>query len=174
MSKGKININEQDKAVSALLAQKGVKYSVVFTGSKTDKGWERDSFMVGFNDQFFEFNTGIGHRVESKFKIKTEELKTVTGLDCVVFESIGKVNHDRSRVIQHIIAPTQASVLYCLLLDATANDCSFNDWCDEYGCDSDSFSAFNNYQACCESGSKLRKVFDRETVEQLHELLADY
>jgi len=70
--------------------------------------------------------------------------------------------------------PTNADIMYSLLLDADADDQSFNEWCDNYGYDTDSMKAFKMYQACCEEAISLKKTFTREQLENMREALQDY
>ena len=71
-------------------------------------------------------------------------------------------------------APTIKDVMQSLLLDASANDESFNNWCANYGYDSDSLKAFNMYQQCCETANKLNKTFTRNELNEMREALQDY
>lgn len=72
------------------------------------------------------------------------------------------------------VKPRAANVLHSLLMDSTANDFSFNDWCEEYDYSSDSISAFNTYQACCKIGTELHKIFDREQITTLRDMMQDF
>lgn len=71
-------------------------------------------------------------------------------------------------------APTAASVLHSLLLDAQALEQSFSDWAGDLGFDTDSRKALSTYEACCESGQTMRKLFTRQQRETLNKLLEDY
>lgn len=59
-------------------------------------------------------------------------------------------------------APSAADVMSCLLLNASACDMSFDDWCMEYGYDIDSRKAEKTYFECCESGAKLKKLLGKD------------
>ena len=54
--------------------------------------------------------------------------------------------------------PTAAGVLECLLLDVVEEGTGFNNWCDEYGLDSDSRKALRTYKTCVRQTAKLRKL----------------
>ena len=56
--------------------------------------------------------------------------------------------------------PTAADVLYCLCSDATSveNASSFEDWCADFGYDTDSRSAERIYKACERIAAKLRRL----------------
>jgi len=71
-------------------------------------------------------------------------------------------------------APKVADVLNSLILDASAADENFDDWCDNFGYSSDSIKALNTYKACLDTARALRKHFSPDTLRQIRDLLADY
>lgn len=71
-------------------------------------------------------------------------------------------------------APTAADVLYSLILDSSAGDQSFNDWCADYGYSNDSLSALNTYQACCKTSEELRKMFSPDVRKAVADAVQDY
>lgn len=70
--------------------------------------------------------------------------------------------------------PKVADVLHSLIMDASAADENFHDWCANYGYSDDSIKAMNTYKACLEVAQALRKHFSPDTLRQLRELLQDY
>ena len=54
--------------------------------------------------------------------------------------------------------PDAAGVLSSLLLDAAADEQSFEDWCSEFEYDTDSRKAEKTYQACCKIAAKVKKL----------------
>ncbi len=164
----KITINEQDKAVADYLKQIGINFSVNYIGDKSnDKDWKHDLWLVSIGKSFTtEYKTGLGHRV--KGRVNTKPLRYLYSIDRGAIVTI-----DRGNTISAVL-PTQANILYCLLMDAEASGHSFNDWCDMFGYDSDTFSAFNLYQSCCKIGQELSKEFTHEQINHLRELLEDY
>lgn len=60
--------------------------------------------------------------------------------------------------ISRATTPDLADLLYCLLLDSSASDQSFDDWCGDLGYDTDSRKALETYLACQNAGSKLRSI----------------
>lgn len=64
--------------------------------------------------------------------------------------------------------PTLDDVLYSLVNDAEAADMVFEDWCNTYGCDTDSRKAEATYRACVDTGIRLRRVVGG--AANLHEL----
>lgn len=70
------------------------------------------------------------------------------------------------------IPPSYDDVIHSLLMDASACEQSFEDWCSEYGYDSDSIKALETYRACQKNADKLRKA--GVNIEAERERLADY
>ena len=70
--------------------------------------------------------------------------------------------------------PKVADVLHSLILDASAADENFLDWCENYGFSDDSIKAMNTYKACLETAVVLRKHFPPDTLRTVRELLQDY
>lgn len=70
--------------------------------------------------------------------------------------------------------PKVADVLHSLIMDASAADENFHDWCANFGYSDDSIKAMNTYKACLEVAVALRKHFSPDTLRQVRELLQDY
>jgi hypothetical protein len=70
--------------------------------------------------------------------------------------------------------PCNKDIMYSLLLDASAIDESFNNWCDNFGYESDSIKAFNIYQECCNTAKELSKLFTRAELADMRGQLQDY
>lgn len=69
--------------------------------------------------------------------------------------------------------PSNDDILHSLILDASAADANFHDWCADFGYSDDSIKAMNTYKSCLETATMLRKHFGRDVIEQLREQLAD-
>lgn len=54
--------------------------------------------------------------------------------------------------------PTLESVLYSLVMDASARDYTFEEWASEYGYDTDSIKAEASYRACVDIGVGLLRI----------------
>lgn len=72
------------------------------------------------------------------------------------------------------VTPNVAGVLHSLVLDLEAINMNFNDWADSFGYDSDSIRAIGVYNACCENAKQMHRIFSRESIEKLSELLQEY
>lgn len=70
--------------------------------------------------------------------------------------------------------PKVADVLHSLIMDASAADANFHDWCANFGYSDDSIKAMNTYKACLDVAVALRKHFSADTLHQARELLQDY
>lgn len=70
--------------------------------------------------------------------------------------------------------PPLRDVLYGLVLDGSAADELFEDWCDNFGYDTDSRKAEETYNVCRDHGLKLRRMIGAENLGKLSELFQDY
>lgn len=175
---------DQDEQVQNFLNTARIAYHVMFRGEVEKDEWLCDSFLVTFSSgktkASFDYYTGIGHRVypknsrvprlsfEAKASIKRhrEALNAGTGKPFKLLDTV-----ESSYLV---VCPTAASVLYSLLLDASALEENFNSWAGNYGYSSDSIEALNIYKSCLEAGEKLHKIFNREQIEKLQLLLEGY
>jgi hypothetical protein len=118
--------------------------------TKRDHNWDCDQWRVtlsskaGFHS--FDYFTGLGLRSKPKTSWVTPTPKK----------------------------PKVADVLHSLIMDASAADENFHDWCANYGYSDDSIKAMNTYKACLEIAVALRKHFSPDTLRQVRELLQDY
>lgn len=175
-----ININDTDKAVAEFLKTNHIHFSVNYCG--TDRPFESnnkmDSWSVKIGTQSFDFYTGIGHRIahnKNAYKLSTKQIEVVTQLrDLLGKDRLDNTVFKLADQSTYAVSPTQASVLYCLLLDAQGAEQNFYDWCMDYGYDNDSRKAFETYESCCKTLGKIRKIFNTTQRQQLSELLEDY
>lgn len=79
---------------------------------------------------------------------------TINGIGFEYYTGIGH----RDKKTDRPQKPELSEVLSSLALDATACDESFDDWCCNYGYDTDSRKALETYLACQENAGKLRKI----------------
>ena len=172
-------LNETDIKVQQYLNTLGMKYDAHYIGAVGGK-WPHDKFNIvltptGKSPYLFEFSTGIGHRVHLKnFKVPTKTVFNGTKHRELTGWTKAFISNDSFRPEYVVVKPTAASVLYSILLDGSAIDMSFHDWCGDYGYDTDSISARSTYDACCVTGVKLRSLLTFEARTILSELLQDY
>lgn len=163
-------MNEQQKAVDAFLQENDIAYAAHYVGeTMRDNKWQCDAWRVSFaaGKSRFEtdYYTGLGHRKPVKGSERQEGASMPK-------KPIGY--HEWAKRNSKPLAPCAADVLHSLILDSSAIDTSFDYWCNEYGYDADSISAFNTYQACCKIAKELRWVFTRAQLETLRGMLEDY
>lgn len=144
-------MNIEQKTVADYLESEKITFAVRYVGetvmdNNRQCNYWRVSFAAGKSRFETDYFTGLGHR--KQFKQKWGQPKPSL--------------------------PLAADVLYSLILDSNAINTSFDYWCADYGYDSDSISAFNTYQACCEIAKELRQVFNHAQIETLRGMLEDY
>jgi len=158
-------------AVDEFLVRCNVRFSVSLAQRDhvNDDGWKSDAWNVrlqsGKLDMNTMFYTGTGHRAKPEGYVASR-----------IKREYGKLA-ERSRewiAACKPVAPSAASVLFSLLSEGEAVDQSFVDWCAEFGYDEDSRKALRTYEACCESGVRLRKLFTPTQRAELADLLKDY
>ena len=76
------------------------------------------------------------------------------------------------RVLSKPVTPKFDSILACLVQDAVGSGRSFDDWCSDYGYDTDSRNALQTYMDCQETAKKLRLA--RVPLHAEAERLQDY
>jgi hypothetical protein len=120
---------------------------IAYVGEVIKAEWPHDLWRVEFSNAsgFWstDYKTGLGLRAKAK----------------------NRFFPDRP------VKPTIRQVMESLLLDASAADQNFNDWCAEFGYSSDSINASNIYRACMETGEALNKYLGRETMAQIRAAL---
>lgn len=186
-----MSINKVDKEIAELLKEWKVDCGIGLRQVNHMKDdWQSDKWVVSFNEHDFEYYTGIGHRIAKNNYTFTQadertikKLKDIWGLermphlmkatgDKVLRRGGGKTISDLRET--YTVPPTQANVLYCLLLDAAAHMYTFQEWCNEYGYDTDSRKALDMYMECQATHDKLRDIFTYEQEDKLRSLLEDY
>ena len=139
--------NEINNQVLLLLNEAGVVFQAEYAGERFEKDWG----VAGKGQTVDAYCVSFGS-YETDF-----------------FQGLG---HRTKR--GKPVAPTAASVLYCLLSDSEAAGETFEDWCLNYGYDSDSRKAERIYFQCQQTATGLRKVFTGEQLKELKTLLQDY
>lgn len=74
------------------------------------------------------------------------------------------------------VTPKLADVIYSLLMDGSAyfDAQTFEDWCNEYGYDTDSRKAETIWKACDEIGRNLARAFNTQELEELREAASNH
>lgn len=158
-------MNEQDIAVDEYLKANGIEFSAYHLGRTSKDQWDCDAWRVtlthGKRSMTADYYTGLGHR-----KTRKGAPKPPTNPRCIAYA-------EWKRDYKIPTKPTAASVLYCLLSDATSSEEPFDYWCDNLGYDSDSLKALNIYNASCAARNELYRLLGGHR-KPLAELLEDY
>lgn len=74
------------------------------------------------------------------------------------------------------VTPKLTDVVYSLLMDGSAyfDAATFEDWCDEYGYDTDSRKAETIWKTCDEIGRNLARAFTLQELGELREAASNY
>lgn len=166
-------LSKIDKDVQAFLDTITVKYSVVYIGQTSWGGITADKFAVSFTRNntvsTFDFYQGIGLR--EKRKDKADLLEYTEAFRKLIDQPV-RYPIDGDPVF--VFVPTSASVLYCLLLDSESGQCTFHEFCEDFGYNEDSRKALDTYLACQNTGKHLNTIFDCNEISRLQTLLEDY
>jgi hypothetical protein len=114
-------------------------------------------WLVTINGQSFDYYTGVAHREMRKGLLWGEqkaEYKRLTAWNV----RLNEYGWQRLLELTKATPPKLDDVLYSLVMDSSACEESFDDWCANYGYDTDSRKALESYLACQESAAKLRKA----------------
>ena len=156
-----------------LLNRDHIKFNIVLVNELVSKfDSEMDFFSLNLTangkNSSFDYYQGVGHRAAKREKgikaIKASKIQHGQGVSYV----------GGTQVHQFIKKPTTASILYCLLLDSRATDESFIDWCNNFGADSDSITAYKTYESCISTSIALDSIIDSQAQELLSALLSQY
>ena len=130
--------------LSKALEKLGVVASSTHTGTKKEGSWEYDSWKVEiiFQDRRYtcqEFKTGLGHR--SKVK---------------------RYNYAVGRAYVTVPkAPEVADVISCLISDANSGMMNFDDFCSEFGYDTDSRKALAVWEQCVSTAGPIKRLLGK-------------
>jgi hypothetical protein len=123
-----------------------------------------DAWSVVINNQSFDYFTGIGLRV-------TNPLSEIVRGNYMRKDW----SHQSLSIILKAtkpVTPKLDDVLTCLVRDAVGSAQTFDDWCSDYGYDTDSRKALDIYMACQETAKKLRLA--RVPIQKEAERLQGY
>jgi hypothetical protein len=153
--------------VSEILRDAGVTYSCKYVRETKIDDWACDVWSTWLNKVHFDYRTGLGLRELRPWK--HGELGYNNGHQ----PRPGTLLHEQWMKSAKPVAPDCEDVLACLLRDGEALDTSFVDWCDNFGYDDDSIKARATYDACCEIGKQLRRLFTPSALAALRAALED-
>lgn len=111
----------------------------------------------------FDYWTGIGHRKPQKVGDRDRwqvqrALKIIGGMELRQTDENFKNAKTELENGSTAVYPKLDDVLYCLLSDSEACDLDFDEWCAEFGYDTDSRKALAVYEACKANGEKCKRL----------------
>lgn len=118
----------------------------------------------------FEYFTGIGHRS----KMEDTVAGRLAALSLKGSHPASIAWAEARKAFCKPIAPHVAGLLHSLILDGSACNESFADWCSNFGYDTDSRKAFATYEACQQGIDKLRRILSNEQIKAIEKALQDY
>jgi len=71
------------------------------------------------------------------------------------------------------VKPNAASVLCSLIVDSSASSMIFDEWCSDFGYDTDSRKALETYMLCQQIANKVQRLFGH-VLKELREILSEY
>lgn len=140
--------------------------------------WLSDKFSVmitskeiGSIPQIFEYSMGVGHR-KAVGRMQKDELKRLNNAN---FKQTYSNMLNVKAKYEACSIPTKPKiddVLYSLVMDSMALGEHFEDWCDNFGYDSDSKKAFSIYEDCIKNAKKLKAL--NININEASEAFQDY
>lgn len=148
-----------------------IKYTTKFIGFKDTMF----HFKVSINGQSFDYRMGAAGHCTKLNNDKTSVQYRISELDkedrisiCkAIFgyhRSISVYDYENLKIV-YVKRPELKEVLNCLFLDSSACEACFQDWCSEFGYDTDSIKAKSIYDACLENAFKLKKALGDKYTE---------
>lgn len=144
-----------------------IRYTPILTGIRDEK----INWTILINDKEFSYFQGLGYL--KKQVDKNDSRSLWNGIDLAKLSKDDKIkackavlpygarltvnDFEWTRVL-YVKNPRLEDILHCLFLDAQAHDVSFQDWCSDFGYNSDSIKAKKIYDACLESYYDLKKA----------------
>ena len=159
-----------ESAVSVLMMEAGITWTVQYIGQEKPDEWDCDAWVFvlksGKVSERFDYRTGLGHRGIHK---------THSAWYRRDLKEHHRGNHARiTREWARPVKPQIAGLVYSIILDGMAAECTFAQWCAEFGYDTDSRKALATYEACQINHDKFAKLASPTTRAKLAELLAEY
>ena len=141
----------------------------------SDELWQHDKWMIILDGGRItsEYSTGTGHRVALRQYGCRERFKTVMSKQYKQDkENLITVNK-RIEACSKPVAPNLDDILYSLVMDSSAIDETFEDWCADFGYDEDSIKANETYRACQKSAKTLKQLGFND-LDALRDMFQDY
>jgi hypothetical protein len=161
-------------ALEIACQEKPVKITSVYIGEENhwDDKTVQDHFVVTLEYQErkmtgIDYYMGIGHRIIPKnvmsynTGLSSVELAKYKGKQVPQLFGDKYIQKELEKLAKPRI-PKVEEVLNSLLLDSSALDITFEEWCSEYGYDTDSRKAEKTFNLCNELGKKLKRLLGED------------
>lgn len=177
----KTTLTEYDKQAKDFLAKLGIEFKCEFLRHAkhfADDKEPRDIYKLalirGNRSRSFEFGqstakSGFYYTIGRQINALPRELMGKKGLNAYIKTKLnwGFMDNKKSDVIHYPEAPTEYDLLACL----TKYDVgTFEDFCGEFGYDTDSRKAEDTYKAVKEEYEKVCALFTDEELTELQEI----
>jgi hypothetical protein len=136
------------------ILKKDVPVKITHVGFFDGGEWVHDKWSVLFDSlkEPIEYRTGVGHR-----KITPTAIRNLHNMG-FKNPSVHKLRKDDIKRYTQPVQPDIDGVLYSLVMDYLAGQNSFEDFCSDFGYDTDSRKALETYLACQGNGLKLIRL----------------
>ena len=159
--------NERGEVMKSNRLKKEIRTKVIHVGLifKDERYQDQWIVLISQNNktEHFNYSTGIGHRYD-----------TITKKKYMPKGKLKDCNPNRAWIEENTkaVKPGIDDILYCLIMDSGADQQSFDDWCEDFGYDSDSIKVRKMYELCQENAQKMNNLgFD---MDELQTLFQDY
>ncbi|ADX32114.1 hypothetical protein PAK_P30100 [Pseudomonas phage PAK_P3] len=171
MTTENLTSQEIETSVDEFLKSIDVTLATVPLGERKVEDWVHDLWSVSFirgdgrrGVLDTEFRTGIGHR-KATIPMPVDIRRLAPNI-------LARVAWEKRHIKP--VAPKAACILSSLILDCDVGSSTFEEFCGDFGYDTDSRKALDTYMACQETTSKLRRLFSQEEVETIRSLVEHY
>ena len=130
--------------IDTLLRENNIAFEAFYTGKQTRDKWDCDAWLC-------KFSASTGNSKSFEF-----------------FTGLGHRKNGKP------VKPCTSDVLYSLVMDSSAENEAFEDWCSNYGFDTDSRKALDTYLQCQSNGKKIRAILGNNLLSKISEVLQDY
>lgn len=138
-----------------------IKAVIRYAGQGKLDGWNFFRWYIEMNNETFEFKTGLA------WQVVIPEIEYDPNSTLRKAKNEGKIIYTDSVNSRYLVVPQPKDFMPCLIEDSQCSEMSFEDFCSEFGYDTDSIKAFRIYQDCSEIGKKLKKIFKPEELKDL-------
>lgn len=144
--------------VQAILDREKIPFKAIHAGEQVNsEGWKHDAWAVTLGSWHTDYKTGLGWRIPRKYYLWKRSDPHARNCYCLTCRKLPTIS--------------AADVLHSLFLDSQAGSQSFEEWCSDFGYDTDSRKALDTYLKCGEIAKELRRIFSSQVRQELETLL---